>query len=37
MSSKSTASPCKPNQKLWQLINDKGDRTFEFLVNSGAC
>jgi C-terminal processing protease CtpA/Prc len=31
---KINGEPVQPNQKLWQLINDKGDRTFEFLVNS---
>lgn len=32
---KINGEPVEANQKLWQLINDKGDRTFEFLVNSG--
>ncbi len=26
--------PVTTDQNLWQFINDKGDRTFEFLVNS---
>jgi tricorn protease len=31
---KINGEPVRPAQSLWQLINDKGDRTFEFLVNS---
>lgn len=30
---KINGEPVQANQRLWQLINDKGDRTFEFLVN----
>lgn len=31
---KINGEPVETNQKLWQLINDKADRTFEFLVNT---
>lgn len=30
---KINGEPVQADQKLWQRINDKGDRTFEFLVN----
>ncbi|MFQ3610071.1 MAG: S41 family peptidase [Fimbriimonadales bacterium] len=31
---KINGEPVQADQNLWKLINDKGDRTFEFLVNS---